>query len=87
MSIGGSSSAVADFSAPNISSLEGVPIKRIPAGAALGSDDLAIWSSRRSAGWSGTPPTKQQFDELKRRKQQRKDMTYPNSGVLFRNHD
>jgi hypothetical protein len=36
MSISGSSSAVADFSAPNINSIGEVQIRRLPSGAAQG---------------------------------------------------
>jgi hypothetical protein len=48
-----SSAAVAgDFSAPNVNSIYGVQIKRIPAGEAFGARDLTRWASHRRAGRS-----------------------------------
>ena len=58
MSIGDSSSAVADFSSPHIGSIGGVTIKRLPAGEALGAHDMERWSSNRSGGRSGAYTTK-----------------------------
>lgn len=48
---GGSSTAhrVEDFSAPNVDTIDGVKVKRIPAGEAIGAHDLQRWSSNRSA--------------------------------------
>jgi hypothetical protein len=50
--IGGSSSAYR-FDPPNIDTIGGVQIKRIPAGEAFGARDLARWASHRRAGRSG----------------------------------
>jgi hypothetical protein len=48
------------FSVPDINKIEGVPIKRLPAGEALGARDLTRWSSNRSAGRSGSYTTKRE---------------------------
>jgi hypothetical protein len=61
------------FAQPNVGSIAGVIINKLPPGEALGARDLTTWSLRRASGWSGTPPTREQFIELKRRKQQRKE--------------
>jgi hypothetical protein len=65
--IGGSSSAhlVEDLSSPNISSIGGVVITRLPAGEALGAQDLQRWSSRRSAGLSKAYSTKQERQRIR----------------------
>ena len=82
------------FSAPNADMISGIQIKRLPAGAALGADDLQTWSQRRSVGRSGAPATKEQWKQLQQWKSERKEHTdmstdkkYPNSGALFRNSD
>jgi hypothetical protein len=64
MSIGGSSSAVADFSTPTINSIGGVPIKRLPTGEVLGAHDLQRWASNRSAGRIGAYTTKGEREVL-----------------------
>jgi len=65
MSIGGSSIAIVEnFSAPNINSIGGVQIKRLPPGAALGAHDMERWSSNRSGGRSGAYTTKAEREVL-----------------------
>ena len=41
---------IKDFSAPNIDSIDGIPIKRLPSGEALGASDLGRWASNRRSG-------------------------------------
>jgi hypothetical protein len=67
-----SSGAIVRFSAPNVDSIDGVQIKRIPAGEALGAHDLERWSNRRSVGLSKSYTTK---DERKKLKQWTKPTT------------
>jgi hypothetical protein len=76
--ISSSAHRVEGFSALNVDRIAGVPITRLPAGAAIGSDDLQRWSSNRSGGRSGAyttraerklldnwkTPTKEQFKRL-----------------------
>ena len=62
----GSSSAVPveNFAAPNVDTIGGIQIKRLPAGAALGAHDLQRWSSNRSGGRSGAYTTKREREIL-----------------------
>jgi hypothetical protein len=63
---GASSTAiVADFSALNVDSIDGVQIKRLPAGESLGAHDLERWSNRRSAGLSKAYSTKQERQRIR----------------------
>jgi hypothetical protein len=63
---GASSTAiVADFSALNVDSIDGVQIKRLPAGESLGAHDLERWSNRRSVGLSKSYSTKDERKRLK----------------------
>jgi hypothetical protein len=94
MSFVGASSVVQDYSKPDIASIGGVPIKRLPAGEALGAHDMARWSSNRSGGRSGAYTTKAEREVLnnwktpqQKRKKVMSDKKYPNSGALFCNHD
>jgi hypothetical protein len=54
--IGVSSSTVESFSDPAISNIGGIPITKLPDGAALGSDDLQRWSNNRLLGRFGVSP-------------------------------
>jgi hypothetical protein len=62
--ITGSSSAH-QFSIPNVDTIGGVSITRLPSGAALGAYDLQRWSSRRSAGLSKAYSTKQERQRIR----------------------
>jgi hypothetical protein len=50
--ITGSSSSAPQFSTPGVNAIDGVQIKRIPAGEAFGARDLARWASHRRVGRS-----------------------------------
>lgn len=58
-----SSAHYVDYSAPNIDTIGGVQITRLPAGEAIGSNDLR-WSSNRSAGRSGAHTTRDERQVL-----------------------
>jgi hypothetical protein len=51
-----SSSSAPDYSSPDISSIAGVSIKRLPPGEALGASDLQQWAARRLSGRFGVSP-------------------------------
>jgi hypothetical protein len=52
------------FSAAGADNIGGAKIQRLPAGAALGADDLQRWSSNRYAGRSGAYTTKDERKTL-----------------------
>src|ERR1700758_335644 len=54
-----------NFSAPNVDTIAGVQIKRLPAGEAIGSHDLERWATRRSAGFSRSYTTKDERHKLR----------------------
>jgi hypothetical protein len=54
--IGGSSSAVENYAQPDISSIAGIKITKLPDGRALGCDDLQRWSHNRLRGRFGVSP-------------------------------
>jgi hypothetical protein len=60
-----STAIVVDFSALNVDSIDGVQIKRLPAGESLGAHDLERWSNRRSVGLSKSYSTKDERKKLK----------------------
>ena len=55
---------VGQFAAPDVDTIDGVQIKRLPAGEALGARDLTRWSSNRSGGQSGSYTTKREREIL-----------------------
>ena len=62
--ITGSSSAQ-QFSALGVDTIDGVQIKRIAPGEAIGAHDLERWSNRRSAGLSKAYSTKQERQRIR----------------------
>jgi hypothetical protein len=64
MSLISISSVAPDFSKPDIASIGGVQITRLPSGEALGAHDLQRWSHRRSAGLSKSYTTKAEREVL-----------------------